>query len=150
MWKFFSHLEERKQSCQKYDMCKSNKIKDARYTHGLFDDPRLLQQIFGYLGPDHGSRRRELHLQVLPKATGVVIDRCAGISKGLHKGVHLQYLFTQRPIVCLATKTHFFNELWFDWLMKCMQYSAETMSENTIKEMTTRLYLSQEGQMLNN
>lgn len=85
--------------------------KPEQHIRSLFDDPRLLQQVLGYLGPDDRSGGCELHLQVFAEAAGVVIDSCAGVSEGLYKGVHLQDLLTQRPIVCLRATTCFFNKL---------------------------------------
>lgn len=90
----------------------SSQTKPEQHIHSLLDDPRLLQQVFGYLCPDDRSSGCELHLQVFAEAAGVVIDSCAGVSEGLYERVHLQYLLTQRPIVCLRASTCFFNKLW--------------------------------------
>lgn len=79
-----------------------------RHIRGLFDDPRLLQQVLGYLGPDDGSGGRELHLQVFAEAAGVVIDGCAGITEGLDERVDLQDLLTQRPVVGLRESSRTF------------------------------------------
>lgn len=97
---FFS--TERKQSNRQQKGNKPTVIQCGRRLHRLFDDPRLLQQVLRYLRPDDGPRWRELHLQVLPKATGVVVDGRAGVPEGFHQRVHLQDLLTQRPIVCLS------------------------------------------------
>lgn len=85
--------------------------KSEQHIHSLFDDPRLLQQVLGYLGPNDCSSGCELHLQVFAEAAGVVIDGCAGVSEGLYKRVHLQDLLTQCPIVCLWATTCFFNKV---------------------------------------
>lgn len=108
MWKFFSPLKENKPIGQKYNRGNSNQTKPEQHVRSLFDDPRLLKQVLGYLGPDDRSSGRELHLQVFAEAAGVVIDGCAGVSKGLYERVHLQDLLTQRPIVCLRATTCFF------------------------------------------
>lgn len=95
MWKFFSPLKEKESRwCQKYDKGNSDPKKNEQHIRRLFDDPRLLQQVLRYLGPDDGSSGCELHLQVFTEAAGVVIDSRAGVSKGLHEGVHLQDLLT--------------------------------------------------------
>lgn len=90
---------------QKLDeLLKSNRRKEwnkGSCLRSLFDDPRLLQQVFRYLGPNNRSCRRELHLQVLAEATGVIIDCRASVSKGLDERVNLQNLLTECPIVCL-------------------------------------------------
>lgn len=113
MWKFFSPLKEEKKqtilSSQKYNKTNSDQSRPEQHIRGLFDDPGLLQQVLGYLGPDHGSSGRELHLQVFAEAAGVVVDGCAGVSEGLHKGVDLQDLLTQRPVVCLGAATGSFH-----------------------------------------
>lgn len=89
MWKFFSPLKGNKQSSQKCDKGNSSQTKPEQHIHSLFDDPRLLQQVLGYLGPDDRSSECELHLQVFAEAAGVVIDCSAGVSEGLYKRVYL-------------------------------------------------------------
>lgn len=97
--------KENEPSSQKYDKGNSKQTKPEKHIRGLFDDPRLLQQVLGYLGPDDRSSGCELHLQVFAEAAGVVIDRRAGVSEGLYERVDLQDLLTQRPIVCLRAAT---------------------------------------------
>lgn len=92
----FSPLWKKKKADSVRSMTKGTPIwkKPELHIRRLFDDPRLLQQVLRYLGPDDGSSGCELHLQVFTKAAGVVIYSCAGVSKGLHEGVHLQDLLT--------------------------------------------------------
>lgn len=80
-----------------------------RPVRSLFDDPRLLQQVLGYLGADHGSGGRELHLQVFAEAAGVIVDGGAGIAEGLHERVQLQDLLSQGSIVSLTEATRRFR-----------------------------------------
>ncbi len=71
------------------------------YLHCLVDDSGFLQQVLRYLRSDHRSSAGELHLQVLAKAAGVVIDDGAGVPKSLHQAVDQQDLLLERPIVGL-------------------------------------------------
>lgn len=131
---------------QKCDQGNSSRFKPEQHIRGLFDDPRLLQQVLGYLGPDDRSGGCEFHLQVLAKAAGVVVYCCAGVSEGLDKRVDLQDLLTQCAIVGLraANMFHFKKAEIF----KVQSTSMDTFEK---KQMTTLLlYLSQEGKMLNN
>lgn len=108
MWKFFSPLKDKDRvSSRKCDQGNSSRFKPEQRIRGLFDDPRLLQQVLGYLGPDDGSGGCEFHLQVLAKAAGVVVYCCAGISKGLDQRVDLQDLLAQRAIVGLRAANMF-------------------------------------------
>lgn len=42
---------------------------------------RLLQQVLLYLGPFDGASLVEVDVDVLPKATGVVVANCLGVAK---------------------------------------------------------------------
>lgn len=70
----------------------------------MVDDPGLLQQIIRDLSAHHCPTTGELHLEVLPKATGVIIDHSAGISKCLYQTVDQQNLLLEGPIVGLKRK----------------------------------------------
>lgn len=94
-------------SSQKCDQGNSGGFKPEQHIRGLFDDPRLLQQVLGYLGPDDRSGGREFHLQVLAKAAGVVVYCRAGVSEGLDQRVDLQDLLAQRAIVGLRAADTF-------------------------------------------
>lgn len=74
--------------------------------HRLVDDPGFLQQVLWDLRSNHRSAVSKLHLQVFPKAAGVVIDDGAGVPKGLHQTVDQQDFLLERPIVGL-NKTAF-------------------------------------------
>lgn len=78
--------------------------------HCLFDDPGLLQQVLGDLGADDRPSGRELHLQVLAKAAGVVVYGRAGVSEGFDQRVDLQDFLTQRAIVGLRTANKTFSK----------------------------------------
>lgn len=65
------------------------------------DDARLLQQVLGHLGADHGPAAGELHFQVLPEAAGVVVDDGASVPESLHQAVDQQDLLLEGPVVGL-------------------------------------------------
>lgn len=73
------------------------------------DDPGLLQQVLGDLGPHHCPATRELHFQVFAKATGVLVDDGAGIAKGLHQAVDQQYFLLKCPVIGLGLKKKLFG-----------------------------------------
>lgn len=80
-----------------------NNYKEWRkwYLHCLVDDPGFLQQVLGYLRSDHCSSAGELHLQVLAKAAGVIIDDGAGVSKCFHQAVNKKDLLLECLIIGL-------------------------------------------------
>lgn len=65
------------------------------------DDSGFLQQVLGDLRSGHRSPVRELHLQVLAEAAGVVVNDGAGVSESLHQAVDQQDLLLERPIIGL-------------------------------------------------
>lgn len=75
------------------------------------NDTRLLQQVLRDLSPHHRSAAGELHLQVLPKATGVVIDDGAGIAKGFHQIIYQNDLLLQGAIIGLEHKNNIYITL---------------------------------------
>lgn len=79
-------------SCQESEKINSSvvEIKLEQDIRSLFDNPRLFQQVLGDLCADDSPSGRELHLQVLAKAAGVVIYGRAGVSEGLNQRVDLQ------------------------------------------------------------
>lgn len=65
------------------------------------NDTGFLQQVFVDLRSHHRSFTRELHLQIFPKAAGVVVDGRAGVSERFYEVVHEQDLLLESPVVCL-------------------------------------------------
>lgn len=82
-----------------------NRVKEVvKHLHCLVDDPGLLQQVLGDLGPYHRPATRELHLQVFAKATGVLVDDGAGVAEGLHQAVDQKDFLLESPVVSLGYK----------------------------------------------
>lgn len=73
-------------------------------SHSLVNNAGFLQQVLGDLSSHHRSSTRELHLQIFPKAAGVIVDGRAGVSKRFDEVVHEQDFLLESPVVCLLRK----------------------------------------------